>query len=196
MVTKYNYHIIAIDDNKALLQTLKLVLGSRFDKVGTIADPKLIAGILSAGKVDAVILDMNFDSKRLDGSEGLFWLDRIKERPNAPAVILITAFGDINLAVQSMKNGADDFITKPWDNEELIQKIVTAIEKHRAATTPPLNDNIPHSTLPQSDETLKATERTRIQAALKATNHNISKAAGLLGISRRTLYNKILKHGL
>ena len=189
-MTKYNYHIIAIDDNVALLQTLKLVLGSRFDKVGIISDPKLITGILSAGKVDAVLLDMNFDSKRLDGSEGLFWLGRIKERPNAPAVILITAFGDISLAVESMKNGADDFITKPWDNEELIQKIVEAIKKRQSVA----HEQEP--TINRQPETLEAAERERIEDALKATNRKISKAAELLGRSRRTLYNKIMKYGL
>ena len=178
---KYPYHIVAIDDNIALLQTLKVILGAHFEKVATISDPKLLQGILAGGNIDAILLDMNFDNSKLDGSDGLFWLQRIKERPEAPAVILITAFGDIQLAVESMKRGADDFITKPWDNEELINKILSAIEKHE-----PQPDNI----------TLKENEKEQIMSALNATDNNISQAAKKLGISRRTLYNKMAKYGL
>lgn len=179
-MSRYNYHIIAIDDNIALLQTLKVVLGAHFERVATISDPKMIQGILAGGSIDAVLLDMNFDNSRLDGSDGLFWLQRIKEHGNAPAVILITAFGDINLAVESMKKGADDFITKPWDNNELIEKIVAAIEKHS----------------PQQANTLEQKEREQIMEALSAAGKNITQAAKKLGISRRTLYNKIAKYGL
>lgn len=178
---KYPYHIVAIDDNIALLQTLKVILGAHFERVATISDPKLLQGILAGGNIDAILLDMNFDNSKLDGSDGLFWLQRIKERPEAPAVILITAFGDIQLAVESMKRGADDFITKPWDNEELINKILSAIEKHE-----PQPDNI----------TLKENEKEQIMSALNATDNNISQAAKKLGISRRTLYNKMSKYGL
>lgn len=186
MTKKYNYHIIAIDDNVALLQTLKLVLGSSFEKVGVISNPKLINGILGAGNVDAVLLDMNFDTKRLDGSDGLYWLKVIKERPKPPAVILITAFGDINLAVESMKQGADDFVTKPWDNHLLIEKILLAIRKNNGDST--------H--MQRECGTLEDAERKRIVKALEAANSNVTKAADILGISRRTLYNKMLKYGL
>ena len=185
-MNKHNYHIIAIDDNIALLQTLKVVLGAHFERVATISDPKMIQGILAGGNVDAVLLDMNFDNSKLDGSDGLFWLKILKERENAPAVILITAFGDINLAVESMKLGADDFVTKPWNNEELINKIVGAIRKNNLAKEEPDPDN----------STLQEAERERIASVLLATQNNVSRAAKILGISRRTLYNKIAKYGL
>lgn len=185
-MNKHNYHIIAIDDNIALLQTLKVVLGAHFERVATISDPKMIQGILAGGNVDAVLLDMNFDNSKLDGSDGLFWLKILKERENAPAVILITAFGDINLAVESMKLGADDFVTKPWNNEELINKIVGAIRKNDLAKEEPEPDN----------STLEETEREKIASVLLATQNNVSRAAKILGISRRTLYNKIAKYGL
>lgn len=181
---KYNYHIIAIDDNIALLQTLKVVLGAHFERVATISDPKMIQGILAGGNVDAVLLDMNFDNSKLDGSDGLFWLQRIKENKNAPAVVLITAFGDINLAVESMKKGADDFITKPWDNDELIEKILTAIENRVAKQAP------------NEADTLEEKERKQIVEVLAATENNVSRASKMLGISRRTLYNKMSKYGL
>lgn len=183
-MSRYNYHIIAIDDNTALLQTLKVVLGAHFERVATISNPKMIQGILAGGNIDAVLLDMNFDNSKLDGSDGLFWLQRIKEHNNAPVVILITAFGDINLAVESMKQGADDFITKPWNNDELIEKIVTAIQKHAAQQ--PINEA----------NTLEQKEKEQIAEALSATGNNVSQAAKKLGISRRTLYNKIAKYGL
>lgn len=76
-----------------------------------------------------VLLDMNFGAGKQSGGEGLFWLDRILELKNPPAVILITAFGDIELAVSSLKKGATDFIVKPWDNEKLIQTLIHALER-------------------------------------------------------------------
>ena len=122
------YKILVIDDNQSVLRTLKLVLKGVFKTVVTVPDPKLIPVLLRAGDVDVVLLDMNFDARRLDGEEGLYWLNRIRELPNnSPAVVLITAFGDIDLAVKSVQQGAEDFITKPWDNHVLISKLETAI---------------------------------------------------------------------
>lgn len=181
----YNYHILAIDDNETLLQTLKLILKKEFAVVGTISHPNLVSAILAGGDVDAILLDMNFGKGRLDCEEGLYWLDTIKQRPNAPAVILMTAFGDIDIAVRAMKQGADDFVTKPWDNRELIEKIVTAIEKKRGSQEKP-----------EETPTLKEIEKERLSKVLKETGRNITKSAEILGISRRTLYNKIEKYGL
>lgn len=124
--------IIVIDDNAAVLKTLGIVLRGAFTTVVTVGDPKLIPAIIGAGDVDAVLLDMNFGSGRLDGQDGLFWLDRIKQRsnlPSPPAVVLITAFGDVSLAVESLKQGADDFVQKPWNNDRLIQVLGDAIVK-------------------------------------------------------------------
>ena len=127
----YDYHILVIDDNQALLQSLSIVLQSTFSKVATITNPQLIPAVLNAGPIDVILLDMNFNNCKLDGEEGLFWLEKIKSRPDAPVIILITAFGDIGLAVEAMKKGADDFITKPWNNETLIEKIISAINKKK-----------------------------------------------------------------
>ena len=186
----YNYHILAIDDNEALLQTLKIVLKKEFAVVGTISNPNLIAAVLAGGDVDAILLDMNFDKGKLDCEEGLYWLEAIEQRPNPPAVILMTAFGDIDIAVRAMKMGADDFVTKPWDNRELIGKIVAAIEKRRALATPQQQDT------DNDSATLKELEKERLQKVLKETGRNITKSAEILGVSRRTLYNKIEKYGL
>jgi DNA-binding NtrC family response regulator len=185
----YNYHILAIDDNEALLQTLKLILKKEFAVVGTVRHPNLVPAILAGGKVDAILLDMNFDKGRLDCEEGLYWLNAIKERPNPPVIILMTAFGDIDIAVRAMKQGADDFVTKPWDNRELIEKIVAAIEKRQNNTNQQKEEE-------ETTSTLKEIEEERLRKVLKETGRNITKSAEILGISRRTLYNKIEKYGL
>ena len=127
--------ILVIDDNTAVLSTLKIVLKSVFKTVVAVSDPQLIPALISAGDVDAVLLDMNFGSDKLDGQDGLFWLDRIMSRSgldNPPAVVMITAFGDVGLAVTSLKKGALDFIQKPWDNNDLIRKLQEAIAKRDA----------------------------------------------------------------
>lgn len=80
-----------------------------------------------------MVLDMNFSSSSLDGRDGIFWLDHIKAVKPAPAVVMITAFGDVPLAVEAMKQGAEDFVTKPWDNEKLISTLHNAIAKNRIA---------------------------------------------------------------
>ena len=128
--------VIVIDDNAAVLKTMGMVLKGAFTKVVAVEDPQLIPALIAAGDVDAVVLDMNFGAGKLDGKDGLFWLERIKQRSGLecpPAVVLITAFGDVPLAVDSIKQGADDFVQKPWNNERLIQTLTAAIEKRREA---------------------------------------------------------------
>ena len=124
--------ILIIDDNPAVRTSLRLVLDGVFDEIAAVGDPRLLPALLAPGNIDAVLLDMNFDSTRLDGSDGLFWLSNIKNRDNAPAVVLITAFGDVPLAVEAMKRGAEDFVTKPWDNDDLIAKLRKAIARNRS----------------------------------------------------------------
>lgn len=126
--------ILIIDDNVAVLQSLRLVLKSSFSTVVAVSDPQLIPAIINKENMDVVLLDMNFGKGKMDGKDGLFWLDRIKHRSGLdrpPAVVLITAFGDISLAVDSLKQGGDDFIQKPWDNDVLIRKVTEAVEKRK-----------------------------------------------------------------
>lgn len=135
--------ILIIDDNKSVRISLRLILSSEFDSILAIGDPQLLPALLSKGDFDAVLLDMNFDNTRLDGGDGLSWLARIKEMPQPPAVVLITAFGDISLAVEAMKRGGDDFVTKPWDNEDLVAKVKAAISRNRTTRSdrnPPRHD--------------------------------------------------------
>lgn len=121
--------IIVVEDNEAVLKTLKTILSREFKTVIGTSVPTLLPALLREEDVDVVLLDMNFGTGKQTGGEGLFWLDRILDRQNPPAVVLITAFGDIELAVSSLKKGAADFIVKPWDNEKLIGTLLAATER-------------------------------------------------------------------
>lgn len=192
--------ILVIDDNTAVLSTLKIVLKSVFKTVVAVSDPQLIPALISAGDVDAVLLDMNFGSDKLDGQDGLFWLDRIMSRSgldNPPAVVMITAFGDVGLAVTSLKKGALDFIQKPWDNNDLIRKLQEAIAKRDALYAEKQKNPAAAETAEQeAPSSLDEMEKLTIQRVLESSGRNLTTAAEKLGISRQTLYNKMKHHGI
>lgn len=196
----YDYHIAIIDDNKAVLQSLKLVLEGVFRSVTVMTLPNALPAILAAGKVDAVLLDMNFSAQKLDGQEGLTWLRYIKQQENPPAVVMITAFGDINIAVNSLKEGAEDFITKPWDNDELVEKLLAAIERCRQQKN--LNRKASEAdVLIEKQETLKQmtldeVEKQHILEMMQECGNNLSDVARRLNIGRQKLYSKLKKYGL
>lgn len=196
----YDYHIAIIDDNKAVLQSLKLVLEGVFRSVTVMTLPNALPAILAAGKVDAVLLDMNFSAQKLDGQEGLTWLRYIKQQENSPAVVMITAFGDINIAVNSLKEGAEDFITKPWDNDELVEKLLAAIDKCREQKN--LNRKASEAdVLIEKQETLKQmtldeVEKQHILEMMQECGNNLSDVARRLNIGRQKLYSKLKKYGL
>lgn len=131
--------IIIVDDNETVLKTLRVILWREFKTVLTVQVPTLLPALLREDDVDVVLLDMNFSTGKQTGGEGLFWLDRIRERNNPPEVVLITAFGDIELAVASLKKGAADFIVKPWDNDKLIATVIAAWEKRQDRRTRPVS---------------------------------------------------------
>lgn len=189
--------VMVIDDNAAVRSSLKLVLQGEFDEVLALGDPRLIPAVLSGGKVDAVLLDMNFDVGNLDGKEGIFWLKRIKESPCPPAVVMITAFGDVPLAVEAMKEGAEDFVTKPWDNEELIDKIKRAIHRNVHAKDESLQ--ISRASMLEERErqrltmTLDELKFEHVSEIVRQNDGNLSASAKQLGINRQTLYNILKK---
>lgn len=189
--------LLIIDDNEAVLRSLKLVFTGVFDHVVTAKNPQLLPAMLSAGNVDAVLLDMNFDTCRLDGSDGLFWLTRIKSSPSAPAVVLITAFGDVPLAVEAMKRGAEDFVTKPWDNDDLIAKLDRAMEKCRMKKAEQSAVREANLYRERADErknmTLEELKADHINNVVKECGGNLTLAASRLGINRQTLYNQMKK---
>ncbi|MBR4594236.1 MAG: response regulator [Bacteroidaceae bacterium] len=192
--------ILVIDDNTAVLSTLRIVLKSVFRTVVAVSDPQLIPALVSAGDVDAVLLDMNFGSDKLDGQDGLFWLDRIMNRSgleNPPAVVMITAFGDVGLAVTSLKNGALDFIQKPWDNNDLIHKLQEAIAKRDALYAgKQRNPADEESRQEEAPSSLDEMEKLTIMRVLESNGRNLTTTAEKLGISRQTLYNKMKHHGI
>ena len=123
--------ILIVDDNKSVLTSLELLLEREFERIETIFDPNKICAVLNKQEFDLVILDMNFSVGFNTGNEGLFWLQRIHEiKPELP-VIMLTAYGDIDLAVKSLKDGATDFVLKPWNNDSLIKKIRAALQKKK-----------------------------------------------------------------
>ena len=116
-------HILIVDDDHDVLFTAKTILKREYEKVTTESSPNRLETLLQREDIDLVILDMNFKAGVTSGNEGLFWLKRIHELDPEIHVILNTAYGDIDLAVESMKQGAVDFLIKPWEKEKLLATI-------------------------------------------------------------------------
>lgn len=122
------YSILAIDDDIDVLTAVRLLLKTEVKEIVTEKNPDNIPSLMSK-HFDLVLLDMNFKSSINTGNEGIYWLKRIKELKPDIAVIMITAYGDIDLAVRSLKEGATDFVVKPWHNEKLMVIIEDALRK-------------------------------------------------------------------
>ena len=121
--------VLVVDDDIDVLTAVKLLLKTETQEVITEKNPENLNWLLQRNQVDLVLLDMNFNSAINTGNEGIYWLRKIKEwKPNV-CVIMITAYGDIDLAVRSLKDGASDFVVKPWHNERLIETIKEALRK-------------------------------------------------------------------
>ncbi|MEO6537468.1 MAG: sigma-54 dependent transcriptional regulator [Ferruginibacter sp.] len=122
-----NASILVIDDDTDVLTAVRLLLKTEVREVLTEKNPENLRSILSNQAFDLILLDMNFNSSINTGNEGLFWLRKIKEFKSNAAVVMITAYGDIGLAVRSLKEGAVDFIVKPWHNEKLLTALKDAL---------------------------------------------------------------------
>src|SRR5437868_323489 len=125
------YCILAIDDDPDVLTAVRLLLKPEVKEIATEKNPENIPSLLTKQNFDLLLLDMNFKASINTGNEGIYWLKRIKELQPAMAVIMITAYGDIDLAVRSLKEGAADFIVKPWHNEKLLITIEDALKRKR-----------------------------------------------------------------
>jgi two-component system response regulator HydG len=128
MVLK-NASILVIDDDPDVLTAVRLLLKTEVKEVVIEKNPENLRSMLAKQKFDIILLDMNFTSSINTGNEGLFWLKKIREAGSEAEVIMITAYGDIDLAVRSVKEGATDFVVKPWHNEKLIATIQDALKK-------------------------------------------------------------------
>lgn len=126
--------ILIVDDNKAILSAVKLLVDKYFEKVLTLSSPNSLVSTMRTERPDVVLLDMNFNAGINTGNEGIYWLQQILDRYPSTKVVLFTAYADIDLAVKAMKMGAVDFVVKPWDNEKLIASLRNA---YRLATLRP-----------------------------------------------------------
>ena len=115
--------IVVVDDNKAILTAVRMLLESHFNNIITLSSPNRILHTLREEKADIVLLDMNFSAGINTGNEGLFWLSEIKKQHPSLPVVLFTAYADIGLAVRGIKEGASDFIVKPWNNAQLLDTL-------------------------------------------------------------------------
>ena len=123
--------LLIVDDNKSVLDSLQLFLKHKFEKVFICSNPNQIPNLISSHRVDVVLLDMNFSTGINNGNEGLFWLKEILKLDSSLVVMLFTAYADVHLAVNAMKEGATDFILKPWDNKKLLATLKSGVELHQ-----------------------------------------------------------------
>ncbi len=130
-MAKQSGKILIVDDNEELLLALRLLLVPHFEKVDTENNPELIPRLLK-DEYDIVLLDMNFKAKVSSGNEGLYWLQQIKKINSNISVIFITAYGDLELAVKSMKKGASDFIQKSWDERKILSTVLATYKLHQS----------------------------------------------------------------
>lgn len=165
--------ILIVDDNASILTAMRYLLDGIFERILMLEQPDDIQKLMAQEDVDIVLLDMNFTLGVNTGQEGLFWLRAIrKQHPQTP-VVLLTAYADVSLAVRGLKSGAADFITKPWDNDELVRKLKDVLDMQSEVVT------------------LDEVEKEHIRRTLDRCHGNLTQAAELLGITRQTLYNKM-----
>ena len=124
--------VLIVDDNQSVLTSLEMLLQNEFGEVHTLKNPANLISTVRQKQVDVILLDMNFRAGINTGNEGIHWLKQIHELDPSISVVLITAFGDVELAVKAVKEGAFDFILKPWDNSKLISTLHAALNLRRS----------------------------------------------------------------
>lgn len=120
--------ILIVDDNTSVLSALDILLQFEFSEVNTLSNPNQLSSYKDLDQIDIILLDMNFTATINTGNEGLFWLKEIKKKSPDTSVIMMTAFGEVDLAVKALKEGASDFILKPWNNERLLTTVKSAYD--------------------------------------------------------------------
>jgi two-component system response regulator HydG len=126
-------HILIVDDDPDVLLAAEIVLKKDFSRVRACSDPTQLGSLLNEHEIDVVLLDMNFVMGVTSGQDGLDWLKFIKGRAPVTQVIVMTAYGSLNLAIAAIKSGASDFVVKPWDNAKLVATIGAALAHSRTA---------------------------------------------------------------
>lgn len=173
--------ILVIDDKPEVHQAVALALEPWVERVESAASPEAVPALMASTRFDCALLDMNFAAGERSGREGMTALEAIKAADPALAVVLMTAYGAVSLAVESLKRGADDFLLKPWRNEALVAAVREAAGRTEAA---------------RAGTSLDSLERSAIAGALGRHDGNIARTAAALGLSRPALYRRMAKHGL
>ena len=130
--------ILIVDDNRSILSAVKLLCEGVFEEVITLPSPNSLITTLHKESPDVVLLDMNFHAGINTGNEGLFWLKEVLSKFPETKVVLFTAYADIELAVRAMKEGAFDFVVKPWDNAKLIETLQNAYKAAKGKGKQPI----------------------------------------------------------
>lgn len=127
--------VLIVDDNSDILISARLLLKKHYSLVKTSDDPQQIAALIEQFDFDVIVLDMNFTQDAMSGQEGFYWLNKILSINPSIVVIMMTAYSDIKLAVDAIKAGASDFITKPWQNEQLFASMAAAFQHAQTKKT-------------------------------------------------------------
>ncbi|GFE79670.1 hypothetical protein GCM10011487_16700 [Steroidobacter agaridevorans] len=175
--------VLIVEDDVDVLRAARLALQPHVQRIDTATSAGGLRDTLAATPYDAVLLDMNFTRGARNGAEGLDALAIVREVDPTLAIVLMTAYGGVALAVDSLKRGAADFVLKPWRNEALVEAVLGAMELTRSRRGSEARD-------------LETIERQAIEKALARHAGNISLTASALGLSRPALYRRMSKHGL
>jgi DNA-binding NtrC family response regulator len=127
--------VLIVDDDADVLLAAEIVLKRHFGKITTANDPQRLPTLLAAGDYDVLLLDMNFTAGRTSGQEGLHWLSTVQRIAPDTKVVLMTAYGAVETAVKAIKEGASDFVVKPWDNDRLVATVASTLRFSEAART-------------------------------------------------------------
>ncbi len=175
--------VLVVEDDADVRRSARIALAPHVERVEMLESAEHLETTLDSGPFEVVLLDMNFVAGERSGAAGLNALGRVRAHDDTLAVVLMTAYGGVSLAVDALKQGASDFVLKPWRNEKLIAAVSAAAritKARRAADTLQLD----------------ALERGAIERALARHDGNISLAAAALGLSRAALYRRMSKYGL
>ncbi|MBT3750154.1 MAG: sigma-54-dependent Fis family transcriptional regulator [Bacteroidetes bacterium] len=124
--------IVIVDDNRPVLDSLRFILKNDFTSIHTLLSPDRLPSLCIEKDVDVVLLDMNYSTGKQSGQEGLYWLNRIQDACPERSIVIITAYGDVDLAVDTLKRGAVDFVVKPWTNDKLLATVHSAYKLSRS----------------------------------------------------------------